>query len=266
MRTARSGRACKSSASEKSAASPPRHTASPCISISVLRGSNLTPEFPAADNTRPQFGSEPAMAVFTSGELAMARAMVSAARSLGAPSTSIVTSFFAPSPSRAIWIASDSSTSVSADSRTFADGLNFETPFASTATMSLVEVSPSTEIRLKETPMALFSAARSTGPGVATASVITIPSVVAMVAAESSPSLWSFPAMLARFIDAERDLGTCKSVSHDRMGGIHESVGPAVPPRASRSAFVTGGSRSSSTPITPVEAGKYPLCGCTPSA
>ncbi len=44
------------------------------MSMSALRGSNAAPEYPAAHSTRPQFGSDPAIAVLTSGELAMARA------------------------------------------------------------------------------------------------------------------------------------------------------------------------------------------------
>ena len=53
--------------------------------MSTLAGSNATPALPAAERMRPQLGSEPAMAVFTSGELAMARAMRAAASSVGAP-------------------------------------------------------------------------------------------------------------------------------------------------------------------------------------
>ena len=56
----------------------------------------------AAERMRPQLGSAPAMAVLTSGELAMARAIWAAARSSAAPLTSMVTSLLAPSPSRAI--------------------------------------------------------------------------------------------------------------------------------------------------------------------
>ena len=78
----------------------------------------------------------------------MERAICSAAFSLAAPSTSMVTSFRAPSPSRAICRASDSSTSVSAASKAFAVGFTPEAPLARTATVSLVEVSPSTEMRL----------------------------------------------------------------------------------------------------------------------
>src|SRR5690348_4980731 len=91
-----------SSASENGAAGPLRHTTTPCIFTSVLRGSNATPALPAAHRIRPQFGSEPATAVLTSGELAIVRAILTAASLLGAPVTVIVINFFAPSPSRAI--------------------------------------------------------------------------------------------------------------------------------------------------------------------
>src|ERR1035438_10220599 len=50
--------------------------------MSALPGSNATPALPAADRIRPQFGSDPAMAVFTNGELAIARAIFAAASSL----------------------------------------------------------------------------------------------------------------------------------------------------------------------------------------
>jgi hypothetical protein len=88
------------------------------------------------------------MAVLNSGELAMERAIRSADFSLAAPSTSMVISLRAPSPSRTIWRASDSSTPVSAAAKALAEGFTPEAPLARTATVSLVEVSPSTEIRL----------------------------------------------------------------------------------------------------------------------
>ena len=100
---------------------------------------------------RPQFGSDPATAVFTSGELAMARAMRTAASSLGAPVTWMVMSFFAPSPSRAIMRASVSMTCAtpsSTASNSFGSGRTPDAPFASSTSVSLVDVSPSTDIRL----------------------------------------------------------------------------------------------------------------------
>ena len=70
--------------------------------MSVFDGSNATPALPAAQSIRPQFGSDPAIAVFTSGELAMLRAIRAAPSSSAVPVTVIVTNFLAPSPSRAI--------------------------------------------------------------------------------------------------------------------------------------------------------------------
>src|SRR5437016_3139697 len=76
---------CLRSDSENGAARPPRHTRTPCMWISVFNGSKATPELPAADRIRPQFGSDPAIAVFTSGELAMLRAILAAPSFEGAP-------------------------------------------------------------------------------------------------------------------------------------------------------------------------------------
>ena len=91
----------------------------------------------------------------------------------------MVTNLRAPSPSLTICCASDASTSVSASSKPLAEGVILEAPLANTATVSLVEVSPSTEMRLKLRSMACFSATRSVAGGT-TASVITNASVVAM--------------------------------------------------------------------------------------
>jgi hypothetical protein len=129
---------------------------------------------------RPQFGSDPAIAVFTSGELAMVRAIRSAAFSLLAPSTSIVINLRAPSPSAAICFARDSRTLVRATSRAFGLGRTPDAPLAITATVSFVEVSPSTVRRLNVTAIAFLRAVRSSA-GVATASVTTNPKVVAML-------------------------------------------------------------------------------------
>jgi len=54
-------------------ASPLRHTLTSCKVISTSDGSKLTPELPAAERMRPQFGSEPAMAVLTSGDIEIER-------------------------------------------------------------------------------------------------------------------------------------------------------------------------------------------------
>src|ERR1017187_1379002 len=104
-----------------------------------------------AESSRPQFGSDPAMAVFTSGEFAIARAMATAAPLVSAPATSMVTNFLAPSPSRAMARASAAMTSVISSSTmgiSRGPGRTPEAPLARSASVSLVEVSPSTESRL----------------------------------------------------------------------------------------------------------------------
>ncbi len=90
------------------------------------------------------------MAVFTSGEFAMERAIWAASSSLAAPETTMVTNFEAPSPSRAIcWARLASTFSSAAWNAARSPGVIFtpEAPLASTATVSLVEVSLSTERR-----------------------------------------------------------------------------------------------------------------------
>ena len=66
---------------------------------------------PATATSRPQFGSPPCTAVFTSGEFAIARAVVFASSSVLAPVTLMVISLVAPSPPRTMSIASGSHTS-----------------------------------------------------------------------------------------------------------------------------------------------------------
>src|SRR4051794_37643472 len=65
-------------------------------------GSNATPARPAAQIRRPQFGSPPWIAVFTSSEFAMTLAALRASALDAAPVTLTVTSFVAPSPPRTI--------------------------------------------------------------------------------------------------------------------------------------------------------------------
>src|SRR5271169_4706526 len=70
--------------------------------IESLSRSAGSPALPTAMTTRPQLASSPAIAVFTSGELAIDMAMRRAEAFDVAPSTTISTSLRAPSPSRAI--------------------------------------------------------------------------------------------------------------------------------------------------------------------
>ena len=116
------------------------------------------------------------MAVFTSGEFAIARAARFASRSDAAPTTSMVTSFVAPSPPRTMPIASGSQTRRSASVNTGSSRSPTVTPlapFASAKTQSFVEHSPSTEIALNVTSVTAVSARCSSAGGTA-ASMVAI--------------------------------------------------------------------------------------------
>src|SRR6185436_10489919 len=67
--------------------------------------SNITPDRPAAATMRPQLGSAPCTAVFTSGELAMVLATRMASAAVRASLTAIVISLVAPSPPRTMPMA-----------------------------------------------------------------------------------------------------------------------------------------------------------------
>ena len=75
--------------------------------------SAASPALPTAITMRPQLASSPAIAVFTSGELAIESAMRLAASSVSAPVTSMRISFCAPSPSFTTCSARSSSTASS---------------------------------------------------------------------------------------------------------------------------------------------------------
>ena len=102
---------------------------------------------PTAIATRPQLGSAPCTAVFTSGELTIALATRLACAVDAAPSTHTSISFVAPSPSRATCWVSDRATSCSATSNA-SPSTGPAAPLASTIAVSLVEVSVSTETQL----------------------------------------------------------------------------------------------------------------------
>ena len=97
------------------------------------------------------------MAVLTSGELAIARATVSASASLAAPSTLTVTSLVEPSPSAAILRASSPQTALmaaemagkAAESTPTLSPTGAALPVANRMAVSLVEVSESTVTLLK---------------------------------------------------------------------------------------------------------------------
>ena len=109
---------------------------------------------PAACAMRPQLGSPPCSAVFTSGELATARAAASALCTWP-PRTITRAIRDAPSPSLTIMIASERSSASSASPKRSSSSLpcSTRTPLAPEhikSAVSLVESWPSTEVRSNE--------------------------------------------------------------------------------------------------------------------
>ena len=174
------------SSSSMGTVSPARQTATPRKSMSTAYWSKGTLHLPAAAATRPQLASWPKIAVFTSGELAIARATVSASASLAAPVTVTVTSFVEPSPSAAILRASSTHAARTAAATTGNAGCERSicsppaAPVASRMQVSLVEVSESTVTLLKLCPTAARRASRAAS-AVSGASVASTASIVAML-------------------------------------------------------------------------------------
>ena len=128
---------------------------------------------------RPQLGSPPAQAHLTRVEFAMASAAARAAFSVAAPVTSTSTKRETPSPSLTIMRAKARVTSSKAASKTLTEGVTPLRPLASKMTVSLVLMSPSMVMRLKEFATERRREARRAGCEIA-ASVVTTQSMVAM--------------------------------------------------------------------------------------
>src|SRR6266566_6054059 len=197
------------------------------------------------------------MAVFTRTERAMARPTSRAAVSLAPPTTWISTSFEAPSPSATIASASVRATCSTASSNAFHTapsraGSPPDAPPASSSTVSLVLVSPSTEMALK-----LRSATRrSSGcsaAGSPAASVVSTASSVAM-------SGWIIPAPLAIPPTVIMPAGVSKRTAQclGRVSVVMMARAASGPPSAVRCAAAVCRpllicSSGRGTPITPVE-------------
>src|SRR3989441_262842 len=207
---------------------------------------------------RPQFGSLPAMAVLTSGEFEIERAMRSASLAVRAPRTSMVTSLLAPSPSLAIIFASVWLSSVSPAKKCCPNlfpgrAATPARPLASAITESFVEVSPSTVMRLKETSTAARSIFASNLGGSVT-SVVMKQSMVAMrgwiiPAPLVTPARWTaFPSISDR---STQDFGNVSVVMIARGtgGGLWaESFSLGAGSWLKRSSDLRG------TPMPPAEA------------
>ena len=108
---------------------------------------------------RPQFGSLPEMAHLSRFEAATARPQASAASSLVAPVTVMRMSWEAPSPSPMIWRDRETQASRTSLLNSSLSGSTPEAPEASSRTVSLVDMQPSTSMRLNECSAATASAA-----------------------------------------------------------------------------------------------------------
>src|SRR5688500_1228687 len=107
------------------------------------------PAEPSSLTTRPQYGSCPYHEHLHSWLSATLRAPVAASSSDAAPTTLTRTTFVAPSASPAICSARSAHAAVRA-MRSSASSTGPACPLASTMTVSLVEVHPSTDKALKE--------------------------------------------------------------------------------------------------------------------
>src|SRR3990172_6765693 len=188
--------ACAAAGIRSPCPTPPSTRCTPPTETATRAGSTSAPDRPTAARIRPQLGSMPWAAVFTSGEVVIASPARRASSSLAAPMTVTAITLVAPSPSRTIWWARCWVRATSASRNSAYPGSSGErsnaapaAPVASRKIVSLVLVSPSTLIRLKDRPTAKRSARWSSG-GSTAASVVTSESVVAMRG-------WIIPAPLA---------------------------------------------------------------------
>ena len=223
---------------------------------------------PTVASTRPQLGSAPKSEAFTSGDWAMARATSRAASSLGAPATTTSQSLVAPSPSAAMARAISPSRSVRAASKRARSGDGSARrglparPLASTSTVSLVDISPSTVSMLKVWWTARTSTSCSV-LGATAASVVTMASVVASCGA-SIPEPLAMQAMVAVLPPSTSSReASLRRVSVVMMASAARSAwspSSSTSPGSAVTTFMAG----SRTPMTPVEAVSTARF-CTPS-
>ena len=163
-------------------AAPREQTSTPSIAMSSARGAVPGSAAPTAWAIRPQFGSAPWSAVFTSGEFATARAAASTASRVPSAGDD------PPDALRALTVGDDHEGELAkesvqrlAEAQLVLDSGATATPLAPLAwriTVSLVESWPSTEIRSKER-LTHTPSSRSAVSGSSAASVCTKHSMVA---------------------------------------------------------------------------------------
>ena len=215
---------------------------------------------PTAITIRPQLASSPAIAVFTSGELATTIAIFLADFPDAAPVTSMRTSFCAPSPSRITCNARSSSSPFSARAKSArilppsaGTRLCLVCPVAISSTVSEVDVSLSTVVQLNVSATPFFSRDCRTGAGIL-ASVKMKHSIVAMSGA-IMPLPLAMPVM-------RTSASPIVAVRVDALGKVSVVMMPraAASQLSSRRLPCSAGNAAISfscgriSPITPVEA------------
>ena len=235
-------------------------------SMSTFSCEKGTPHLPAAAATRPQLASWPKMAVLTSGELAMAKATLSASACEAAPRTSTVTSLVDPSPSAAIWRARLVQTPLMAATTAgkAGDASSMTSPPAAPVAkrmhVSLVEVSESTVTLLKVWRTAERSAAYAAS-GVSGASVESTQSMVAMLGWIMPEPFTKPPTCTVTELLSAWGAGPAKaaslgwvSVVMTAQAASWAASGVAASASTMAGTPFTYGSKGSCTPMTPVEA------------
>src|SRR5438093_1455659 len=239
--------------------SMPRSTSrSPPKAMATLSCSTRAGDLPRAIMIRPQFGSAPLSAVFTSGEFATLRAASSASRRLAAPRTAIATSFVAPSPSatsaRASRCISASRPAANcASPRPRSRGRFSASPFARTATVSLVDWSASTVMQLKDRSTVRRTTAVSAA-GATTASVAAKQNMVARWG-----SIMPTPFAIPPIVTARPSTSSRSAASFGFASVVRIASAAARPPWGESDLASFGSaartlSIGSGTPMTPVDA------------
>jgi len=209
---------------------------------------------------RPQLASSPKKAVLTRGELATVKATSRALAASAAPVTRISISLVAPSPSMTNWRAKSSRTACRASPKRRPSRLSGSVigsfpavPPAITRRVSLVLVSPSMVMALKDVAVAAFSRDCRTGRAM-TASVATKPSMVAILGA-IIPAPLAMPPMVTNLSPSStRVLASFGTVSVVMMARAASAQPSARSTATSSGSACARKPTASCMPITPVEA------------
>src|SRR5688572_5924573 len=261
------------SASVYEGARPPLSTTTTSPSCRPTRaGSRLAmPALPMAARMRPRLGSEAKNAVFTSGELAIDLATAKHSPTDSPSSTWMVMNLVAPSPSRTMACARSCATSTTVTESwpnscvpsPRISGLPAR-PVATSRSVSLVEVSPSTEMALNER-LATRRARYCSESSAMQASVAITPSMVAMLG-----SIMPAPLAIPVTVIVRPSITTSRETALGTVSVVMIASAASAQWPGARSATHCGmpatmRSTGSGSMITPVDSGST-CAWCTPSA